>query len=370
MGAGAAALPMILSLGSKLMGGAGGGGSQPVNAPIPTPFDAISGGTPPTPQQNPAFAEDRGLFGGQAEMIGAKPQGTPAPGMPMPGRAPGAPPSNMPMPGRNDLFGGPGAEVPDMKSFVPGEDRMNPELFGGAGPGQTQMKSKPSAMIGPDGGLNNTEAAKRAGYDTKETLYATDVTGQQLPQPQSKLFGGETAPVQAATAQLMPEDEQAGVNFTPTNKKTVVDFSANEKTPAVSERYADDVEDEDNAQEDTGKGLFGAGVGGALGDLQDRLGDSPTNPLFQVAMGLLSSGYDGSNPYATMNKGLGAIPGLQIAKQASTHAENADARATKKSKQDDEDAALMNLVRDLMMKQAAPQAPGANIARGAAKVIR
>jgi hypothetical protein len=51
----------------------------------------------------------------------------------------------------------------------------------------------------------------------------------------------------------------------------------------------------------TGEGLFGGTTSDFLGSLQDKLGDSATNPLFQVAMGLLASGHDGSNPWTTMN---------------------------------------------------------------------
>jgi len=46
---------------------------------------------------------------------------------------------------------------------------------------------------------------------------------------------------------------------------------------------------------------------GGIGDLQEKLGESQTNPMFQLGMGLLSSGYDGSNPYKNILAGMGGV---------------------------------------------------------------
>jgi len=60
-------------------------------------------------------------------------------------------------------------------------------------------------------------------------------------------------------------------------------------------------------------GLLSALTSG-LGSIQDRLGDAGENPLFQVGMGLLASGYDPKvNPYLAIQKGLGGVQAGQIA---------------------------------------------------------
>lgn len=51
-----------------------------------------------------------------------------------------------------------------------------------------------------------------------------------------------------------------------------------------------------------------------LSSLSQRLGDSGTNPLFQVGMGLLASGYDPNvNPYTTITSNLKSLAAQRIA---------------------------------------------------------
>lgn len=92
---------------------------------------------------------------------------------------------------------------------------------------------------------------------------------------------------------------------------------------------------------DESGGLFGkllpASWRGTIGDLQDKLGDAPGNPLFQTGMGLLASGYDGSNPYSNILKGLGGVQPHQIAGQ------EADTKSADRAKEQELQALLMKL---------------------------
>ena len=70
------------------------------------------------------------------------------------------------------------------------------------------------------------------------------------------------------------------------------------------------------AQPAASGGLFGdirKSVSDVINPIQAKLKESATNPLLQMGLGLLASGYDRSvNPYLAMQKGLGAIPGAGL----------------------------------------------------------
>lgn len=342
-----AILPIAAQLGQMAFGG--GAQAAPAPAAGGTPFDgAFTGGAqqpptpaPPMPQRAP----------------GAQLTGGPTP--PMPGR--GAPP----MPGRNmEMFGGAvGAD------YVPGEFEMNPEL---GAPQSTHMRTPPAEA-------DPYALAKRAGYST-DTVYASEVNAgdtppvKTRPSPQAAapkgLFGeldapdeaDETAPIQAATSSARPQ----------TGPRSLME-------PDDENDAGEDVSlDEDGEEETPGlvRRMFGGEAGDFMGTLQDKLGDSSTNPLFQVGMGLLASGYDGSNPYAHMTRGLGAIPGQQIAAQNADLAVNADRRAgqaqgqkAKEQQQQDELAALLAAIGAKYGAQG-PMTPQSAVARGGAKVIK
>jgi hypothetical protein len=117
------------------------------------------------------------------------------------------------------------------------------------------------------------------------------------------------------------------------------------------------------------RGLFGmslpAGLSNGIGQLQDKLGDASTNPLFQVGMSFLGSGYDGSNPYTAIQKSLGGIQPQQIA------GAKADQEAADKAKE----AQLEQLLMQLGLKFGSGAGgstvpPASRQAAGAATLIR
>lgn len=366
MGTGAElAIPLM----AKIVGSAAGGGGQQAapGAPQPGPFDALSNpaARPPMPEQNPMLHSDPE----EASLIASK---------------------RPPMPEHNAAFSG-GVPMPEMNPMMhpsPEELAQLAPFSGGVmdtgGAGQTVGKSTP--MIGPSGELNNTDLAKRAGYKV-DTVYGTDVTGQTAPSRgraeaaviEPKVAGpwddpnpDETAPVQSMTEKATPARGKPEVS-------TAFDFEKDPKNPDTMTRIKFDQGDpnSDHEYDDEGDepsaGIFGPAFGGALGDLQDKLGDSATNPMFQVGMGLLSSGYDGSNPWTQMNKGLSAVPGHQLAAQAGQNAESASNRANAEETRKAEEERVQKMISaGLMLQiqkmQAAQQGP--NIARGSAKVIR
>ena len=107
---------------------------------------------------------------------------------------------------------------------------------------------------------------------------------------------------------------------------------------------------------------------GFLAQIQDRLKKSPGNPLFQVGMGLLSSGYSGSDPYAAINKNLGGIQAYE------TGATKAEKEATDLERLREFERMMMEMsaryggAAGAIGGSATPQ--GSNQAAGAARVIR
>lgn len=113
-------------------------------------------------------------------------------------------------------------------------------------------------------------------------------------------------------------------------------------------------------------GLFDT-IKGYIGTAQDKLKGAPTNPLFQLGMGLAQAGYDGSNPYAAINKNLTGIQALQLAANQDTRAQSESERKAAEALQQQELAALLARVG----QQYAPQQQAAQppTQRGA-RVIR
>jgi hypothetical protein len=120
------------------------------------------------------------------------------------------------------------------------------------------------------------------------------------------------------------------------------------------------------------RGLFGKG--GFMDALQAKLKDAPTNPLFQMGMGLASSGFDGSNPYAAITKNLGNIPAMQQAALLSQLRVNADNREQSKSEREAADAKnqteLALMLSKIGQQYANPQTEGSSRIQRGAKVIR
>lgn len=113
-------------------------------------------------------------------------------------------------------------------------------------------------------------------------------------------------------------------------------------------------------------GLFDTAKG-YLATAQERLKGAPTNPLFQLGMGLAQAGYDGSNPYALINKNLTGIQALQIAANQDTRAQSESERKAAEQLQQQELAALLARVGQQYQPQ--QQATQPTTQRGA-RVIR
>lgn len=118
-----------------------------------------------------------------------------------------------------------------------------------------------------------------------------------------------------------------------------------------------------------------AADGGLFGDpsswlkgIQGKLKGMPTNPLGQVGLGLMASGYDGSNPYTNIQNSLGKIPGYE---QAAAAASRADSEEERKKQEAQQQLQLALMLQQIQGQHAQPEDIGeSRIARGAAKVIR
>lgn len=376
MGGAEIALPALLSVGSKLFGG---GGGQQVAAPAGgTPFDIGK------PEMNPAFKSDRELFGGPvppgpgpADMAApirnplfggeiAEPGAKGKPAQPITaGAVPPMPGAKPPIPQRNELFGGPDAL--GNEPGAPGPDPWAREKAAGF-----KIDSSTGTRVGPAAGVPDDP--------TRNPLFggAIDEPGAKGKPKATRIdlkdkFGGATlaaeaevpddAAVSAATADAVPAE-------VPPEEDLAEDPPVKVDPPSADKDG--NLEEEDDATS-TGPGLFGGSTSDFLGNLQDKLGDSATNPLFQVAMGLLASGYDGSNPYTTMNKGLQGVPQVQLAQQAGQTAESAAGRAAAKAekelREEETQARIAEQLAALAGKMQTQQ-PQKNIARGGAKVIK
>lgn len=358
----------VMSIGSKLLGG-GGAQAAPGGAPAPGPFDAIAGGQPPAAPPPPPAKPS--LFAGGAQLTPDK-----APPLPTknplfhspPGGAGGAP--GMAMPTKNPLFhdqaGGAAEAARGLLAPRPQNDVMaelqDKPLRGG------QDMPKPQ-MAAP---IDNNQSARDQGWDV-ETIYGTElqsgsqgapygdmadvpksragVTDAAKPPSPAKLAAPEMdpeAPVQAFTPQGMPKPEmQQGFDTSPP--------SAPGKSGAKPKQG----------------GLFGITIPG-VGEVNEKLRKSSTNPLFQVGMGLMSSGYDGSNPFTQMNAGMGRIPGLEIAAsqegRAQTKAERDEAERLERLQQ--EQIMMAILGKDPGSANDDEDERGGRVAKQAAKVVR
>lgn len=354
--------PVLGMLGKGLAGGAGGGGAAA--AAGPGPWDAITTGAPPppppTPEQNPLFAEDRG-----ASLIPPNPAKKPMGGLmapPMPERGPDV--SNMP--GYGDPMEGRGS-VP-----IPTKAPKVSEMPGYGDPMQGLFAMQPTAALEKSAPINspdkrnNSERFADAGY----TL--TSNTGEAVPKSVNSLVDAPPMP-----SRKTPEAQTVDDEAPEAPKLDRGLFDGPKKTKVVP-----DDEDEGNGVEN-GLGLLPDSVGEPLGQLQDTLGESATNPMFQAGMSLLAAGHDGSNPWKMMASQLANIPGHQIAAQnadlaltADARADRADARAEKDQARQDKELALRerfaagNMGLAELLKLMGIQEPDSRSARGAATVIR
>lgn len=248
----------------------------------------------PTPQQAPAKAQG-GLIGESVP--------------PLPERNPIFRPEE----GETIVHGGLlGGSVPPKPSDTggPGQNVVNTPLRDN----NSVWRDKGYTLESVAGTTPNSTAIKSRPDIVQQVV---DAAPQEAPanSPRASLFGdtSNTAPVQAAT---------------------------NETTPATTE---------------TGKGLFASKMiapekSGFLNRLESTLQNSNTNPLLQIGLGLLASGYDGTNPYTMIQKGLGGIQNQQIAGVSSdTSTEKSRTEATQRAA---EQQAMLRMIYE-MQKQPA-----------------
>ncbi len=200
--------------------------------------------------------------------------------------------------------------------------------------------------------LTPYDLAKRAGQTT-QTVQASEVPlGSAPPKPNPMPLAApgplSNGPDRSGPMSVMPKPPSVAPSLT-----GPVQAATNEAQPAPEEP----------------KGLFGKllpdSIRGPIGTLQDKLGDAAGNPLFQVGMGLLASGYDGSNPWTNIQKSLGGIQPYQIAGM----------EADIKAQQQQQEQKLQALLAQLGLKYGQPAAaanagPQSRQAAGAASLIR
>lgn len=183
----------------------------------------------------------------------------------------------------------------------------------------------------PTAGMSDDELQH---YDQNVTAQADRLKAQQPP-VESVVATQEpvgTKPPLKSPFAALSQDTAGVVNDTPsasasplTATTTPASATANATTASTADIPGNGGEGDSDASGPL-SGLFGKKVQGYAGIMKDKLGDAATNPLFQVGLGLLSSGYDGSNPWTQILKNVNGIQAAQIAGQGADLAHNKDSR--------------------------------------------
>jgi hypothetical protein len=143
---------------------------------------------------------------------------------------------------------------------------------------------------------SNEELLASQGYDS-----STSVQGRPMANVFEEQPGGVTDIPRAAPG--------GGVTDIP---RSAFDDDVPAPAPAPAAPSSFEPGFDTSPMEDDDQTAFGS-FGGGLDYIQDWLGESSTNPLFQTGMALLGSGYDGSNPFTNMQAGLGGVQSGQMA---------------------------------------------------------
>jgi hypothetical protein len=357
------ALQAVASVGSKLFSG-GSAQAAPAAAAPPTPFDTIVQGVPGGEQAPPPMPGRNSLFSGAALTPDETPLPTKNPLFHSPQGAAPAAAQGMAMPTKNPLFhdqaGGMGEAARGMFSPKPAGPDIMAELADKPLRGGQDMP-KPSGGAKP---IDNNQRTLDQGWDV-ETVYGTELQSGSQGAPY-----GDLTEVPKNRAGVTDAAKPKPSVLPPVEASSEAPFQAS--TPMATPKLDDPVFDtaapsKPGAQNKQG-GLFGITIPG-VGEVNQALRKTPTNPLFQVGMGLLSSGYDGSNPFTQMNQGIGKIPGLEIAGNQDKRAQStADEKAS-------EAAELREIMALLAGKTASDDGededkPKSRVARQAAKVVR
>jgi len=110
--------------------------------------------------------------------------------------------------------------------------------------------------------------------------------------------------------------------------------------------------------------------GGGLDYVQDWLGESETNPLFQTGMALLASGYDGSNPFTNMQAGLGGVQAGYRANAASDLESRKGEASIADAEQQKQLQAMLAEIAALYGSGSEGNAPASQRSKGQASLIR
>lgn len=360
------AIMAVANIGSKLFGG-GGAQAAPAAAAPPTPFDTIVQGVPGGEQAPPPMPGRNSLFSGAALTPDETPLPTKNPLFHSPQGAAPAAAQGMAMPTKNPLFhdqaGGMGEAARGMFSPKPAGPDIMAELADKPLRGGQDMP-KPSGGAKP---IDNNQRTLDQGWDV-ETVYGTELQSGSQGAPY-----GDLTEVPKNRAGVTDAAKPKPSVLPPVEASSEAPFQAS--TPMATPKLDDPVFDtaapsKPGAQNKQG-GLFGITIPG-VGEVNQALRKTPTNPLFQVGMGLLSSGYDGSNPFTQMNSGIGRIPGLEIAG-------NQDKRAQTKADQEADEMAQRQQWAQIMAalgtdpnsaSEDDEDEPKSRVARQAAKVVR
>ncbi len=296
-----------------------------------------------------------GLMGGAgADML--KGGGTPG-GMPGGGGMP-------PMPVRNPMFSDPAGDARGAKLIKeqPGMASLFAEAMAkprGSSP-ITGSNSTPAVMGGDSIGSFESRPW------SSETVMGKDVTGTGWKPSR----GNITLPEKAEP--LPVTTPNAGPSVPPRNPM----FSGPVGTPSAAPQPPQGAQ---AGQQAAGpakpNGLFGINIPG-IETVQQKFKETPTNPMFQAGMGLLASGYDGSNPYTNVASNLRGIQPHEIALRSMGIKEAEEGREKKKQSEIESDAQLRQLIAQMMMSgmgapgAAGPQGAQAAQAQGQARLVR
>lgn len=195
----------------------------------------------------------------------------------------------------------------------------------------------------------------------------TSVMGEEVPpgSPVSAFSVGPERLPQENVTEIARRPVAGGVTDLP---KSVFDEEV--PAPATSARVAPSAFE---PQFDTGTqgedSVFGD-IGDGIGYVQDWLGGSAENPLFQTGMALLASGYDGSNPFTGIQSGLNAIPQLSLQQQKSDlerrkgEADIADAQQQKQLQE------ALAMIAEMYGGDQGGEGPSSQRSKGQAYVVR
>jgi len=239
---------------------------------------------------------------------------------------------------------GPGNQSPPPPADVTGQSSM-PAMSGGQG--------------GDSGGSFNAKPWKN------ETVFGNDVTGQNWKPSRGSIQLPETArPLPDTTPSTTPMPER-NPNFhtmpAPAMAGGAQGFDTSAPKPPASAQAA-------GAARPVAPGLFEQMTGQKIPGLdtaQAAMKGVPTNPLVQTGLGLLASGYDGSNPYTNIASNLKGIQGHEIALRSADIADAAEGRKKKDAADEAKDAELRALIAQMMMS-GMPGAAGAAAGQGVA----